>query len=87
MVFLKDPNATLDYTVDWTEYLDDDTIVGAVWTVPSPLVNEAESYTTKTATVWISGGVVGVEYKVTCRITTTQGRIDDRTIKIEVRER
>jgi hypothetical protein len=38
-------------------------------------------------TVWLSGGTAGINYKVACLITTTEGRTDERTIWIKVVER
>ena len=78
----KDPQALLDYELDWAPYLDSDVIGSATWEVPAGLVSEAEANTTKTATIWLSGGTVGVRYSVVCRITTAGGRIDDRTITV-----
>lgn len=79
----------LDYTVDWTKWLDEveDTIATSTWIVPTGLTKVTETNTTKLATVWLSGGTVGTNYTVTNRITTVGGRIDDRSITIRVRER
>ena len=85
--FAKDPDATLDYTIDWSLYLGTDTIVTAVWTVPLGLTKVAESKTTTATTVWLSGGTAAAEYQVACRITTAAGRIDDRTIAIVMRQK
>jgi len=38
-------------------------------------------------TVWLSGGTAGINYKVACKITTSAGRTDERTIWIKVVER
>jgi hypothetical protein len=85
--FVKDPNATLDYSVDWTDWLDTDTISGVAWTVPAGITQTAVAATTKVATIWLSGGTAGQSYDLICRITTAGGRIDDRTISIMVREK
>ena len=87
--FIKDPNATLDYTFDWEDFLEDqsDTISSATFIVPTGLTKTNESTTDTTATVWLSGGTVGTKYSVVCRITTVGGRIDDRTIEITIREK
>ena len=37
--------------------------------------------------VWLSGGTAGQDYDVACRIVTDQGRTDERTIRVPVRER
>ena len=89
MTFTKDPDATLDYVLDWTEWLGafGDTIATSSWTVPDGLVKVTESNTSVLATVWLSGGTDGQAYSVTNRITTVGGRADDRTIKIKVRNK
>jgi len=87
MIFVKDPNAVLDYYVDWTRWLNGDTIATSVWTVPAGLTNANDSHTTTAATVWLSGGTVGEAYKVTNRITTTGGRTEDRSFDVKIAER
>lgn len=88
--FIKDPNARLDYTIDWTAWLagNGDTISGA--TVPDPpsglTVTTPLTWTSTQTTVWISGGTAGSSYDVTVHITTTGGRQDDRTITISCKE-
>jgi len=85
----KDPQAVLDYTIDWTKWLDEagDAIATSTWIVPTGLTKVTETNTTKLATVWLSGGTVGTNYTVTNRITTAAGRTDDRSITIRVQER
>lgn len=83
----KDPNATLDYTINWSSWLTTDTISTVVWTVETGLTVTATTNTTTTATLWVSGGEVGTEYTATCRVTTTAGRIDERSIAIRVAQR
>ena len=85
--FVKDPDAKLDYTVDWTSWLGSDTIASVSWTVPSGITNVSTSNTTKTATIWLSDGTVGKSYNIACKITTTATRIDERTITISVRQK
>lgn len=38
-------------------------------------------------TVWLSGGTAGINYKVACKITTSAGRTDERTLWIKVMNR
>lgn len=88
----KDPDAKLPYTVDWSAWLtaEGDTAASAVWIVPDGLVQEsspAPSLASGKATVWLSGGTAGQNYVVTCRLTTTGGRIDDRSFRVPIRDR
>lgn len=86
--FTHDPNSVLDYSVDWSSWLaSGETISSSVWTVEAGLTKDSESNTTTVATVWVSSGTAGSDYEATNRITTTDGRTDDRTITIRVRER
>lgn len=94
-LYTKDPNSVLDYKVDWNGAAADggpwlaagETIASSNFTVPAGITKDSQSNTTTTATVWLSGGTVGNEYAVVNRITTNQGRTDDRTITIRVQER
>jgi hypothetical protein len=85
--FEKDPDAILDYTVDWSRWLGTDTILASQWTVPTGLTQVSSSNTSTSATVWLSGGTAGQAYTVTNRITTAGGRTDERSIVINVRDR
>jgi hypothetical protein len=85
--FTKDPEATLDYVVDWSAWLDGDTIATSTWDAGAGITVESESDNETTATVWLSGGTAGTDYAVTNTIVTDGGRTDERTIRIAVRER
>lgn len=87
MTFTKDPNAILDYSIDWTRWLAGDQIATSEWIVPSGLTKMADSTTTTSATVWLSGGSAGQSHTVTNRITTAAGRTEDRSFTIRVEER
>lgn len=87
MTFTKDPNAVIDYSLDWTRWLDGDAIATSEWIVPDGLVKVTDSRTTKIATVWLSGGLAGQSYTITNRITTTGGRTEDRSFAVKVEER
>lgn len=87
MTFAKDPNAVLDYSIDWTRWLAGDQIAASEWIVPFGLTKMADSKTATSATVWLSGGTVSQSYTVTNRITTAAGRTEDRSFTIRVEER
>lgn len=87
MLVEKDPDATLDYVFDWSVWLDDtDSISTDTITVTGGLTVESHSHTTSAVTVWLSGGDPGTQ-TVSCLITTADGRIDERTMNIRVRDR
>ncbi len=85
--FIHDPDAVLDYEIDWSAWLGTDTISSSTWTVPSGLTEDSSTNTTTTATIWLSGGTEGTRYEVVNHIVTAGGREEDRTIQIVVRER
>jgi len=86
-VFEKDPQAILDYAIDWTSWLSSDTISTSTWTVPSGITKVSDSTTTTTTTIWLSGGTADTDYELINHIVTAGGREDDRTITIRVRQR
>ena len=85
-VFKKDPDAVLDYTFDWSEYLTPlaDTIATATFIADTGLTTSNPSHTTTAATCFVSGGTVGSSLNLTCRIVTTGGRTDDRSITLKI---
>jgi hypothetical protein len=85
----KDPSAKLDYSWDWGEWLDDvnDTIASYVITVAGGVVLDSHARVGGVVTGWISGGAVEAVATAACKITTTAGRIDERTIGLRVIQR
>jgi len=83
----KDPAAVLDYIVDWTTWLDGDTIATSTWTVQTGITKDSDTNTTTGATIWLSGGVDGTTYELVNQITTAGLRTDERTFTILVRDR
>ncbi len=86
--WVKDPDATLDWRWDWSEWLaDGETITVSTFIVSAGLVKNSDTFSATSATVWLSGGTAGTAYLVTNRITTSVGRTDDRSITIRVTNR
>lgn len=84
---VKDPDAVLDYQIDWSSWLaTGETISSSDWVVQTGITETSASNTTTTATIWLSGGTAGVTYTVTNRIVTTASRTNDRSLYITVRE-
>jgi len=85
---LKDPAAVLDYTFDWSSWLQaSETIQTVVWTPSAQLTASSPSHTNTSATVFLSGGAPGAKHLLTCKITTNQGRTDARSIEIRIAAR
>jgi len=55
--------------------------------VNTGLTKISDSSTTTVARIWLSGGVVGMRYTVTNRITTEGGRTEERSLVIVGEER
>jgi hypothetical protein len=86
----KDPNAKLDYQLDWSDWLADGENIANLSITVSGLTSETSVFTTTTTTAWVSGGVVGVDGSINYRVTTDSaplGRIDDRTLLLTIAER
>jgi hypothetical protein len=87
-----DPDARLDYPMDWSAWLsDDDVIVSAtVVGVEGLVVESPVAFTETVVTPWVSFGpdpVMGQGYNMTYHIATAAGREDDRTVTLVCKER
>lgn len=89
---LKDPNAVLDYTLDWSKWLEPlgDTIASVAVAVTGVTLDHTTNNGTS-VTIWISGGTVGTRGEARVRITTVgtgaRPRTDDRTVYFKIKER
>lgn len=89
-LFYKDPDAVLDYKFDWSSWLPSgDTIASRVVTAADGITKDSDSITdtSTSVTVWLSGGTANSSYQITCAIVTADGREDDRSMLISVREK
>lgn len=86
---VKDPDAILDYTWDWTAYLDlyTDVIASHSFIVDTGITVNSHFVNGALVTAFVSGGTDGNEYALVCRIVTTGGRTDDRTIYLKIKEK
>jgi hypothetical protein len=91
LTFEKDPDAILDYVVDWSSWLDGDTISSSDWIVPAepagPPAVDSDAFSATTTTVWLSGGTDGETYEFVNRVDTAGGRRDDRTVKFKMKHK
>lgn len=91
--FRKPTGDKLDYVFDWTDWLTrvSDSIASSSFTaVPATNINitgpPAPIRTPMTTTVWISGGTIGMTYKIHNTITTAAGRVRTRRIILRINE-
>jgi hypothetical protein len=85
--FAKDPDSLIDYQIDWTAWLDGDTIATSAWMATAGITIDSDTNTNTVATVWLSGGTLGERYEVTNRIVTTAGREDERSLFVRIEAR
>jgi hypothetical protein len=85
----KDPNATLDYSFDWSDWLDSgESLTSSVFTRSATALKETNTdLTTSVATIWLTNGAAGTTYTLANKIGTSAGRIDERTVNIKVLQR
>ena len=91
-LLLKDPDAALDYAVDWgAEYLNGDFLAQSAWDVspvePGGLAVVESSFDDRLATVTASGGVPGRLYQLVNRVVLASGLSDSRSIVLRVEKR
>ena len=87
-IFIKDPDAVLDYAFDWNTWLaSGETISSRVVTADTGLTKVSDSESSGIVTAWLSGGTAGTSYNVACKIVTSDGRTEERSITVLVRER
>jgi len=99
----KDPDETLDYSVDWSRFLGSGVNISTViWFVDDSdgvkqtfssgstvygIQNVSQTNTNTVATINLGSGVNNREYKFTCQIEDTSGSTAERTIKLRIKER
>ncbi|NVJ71383.1 MAG: hypothetical protein HWE08_13560 [Alphaproteobacteria bacterium] len=91
-LYAKDPDSTVDYSFDWAAWLTaDETITATSWTI-SPSDSGAPNLGAQTAAgtvqgIFLSGGVAGNRYRLTCHIETDAGRTGERSLTLRIMER
>lgn len=90
---LKDPQAVLDYAIDWgAQYLGDgDALADSSWAVlPDEVDGVAivgSTFGDRITTVNVSGGIAGRIYRLANRVVTQSGRVDERSVVLRVESR
>jgi len=85
----KDPDAKLDYVMEWGNWLrDDETIASANVITDSPDIIVTNISILARSVRWrLAGGARGQNYLITIRIETTAGQVDNRTVRLRVQSR
>lgn len=80
---IKDPSSTIDYGVYWTNWLaENETITISSWDIGDDFTAVTASSSDTETAVMISGGIAGTQYTATNRITTSAGRVEERSMLI-----
>lgn len=88
--WVKRPASELDFGIDWAPVIGNDVIATSTWTNPDPVGvvvgtgPKAPGKTDTTTTIWFSGGVHGVEYKLVNTIVTLGGRTFEEDVSLRV---
>ena len=99
----KDPDETLDYSIDWSRFLRSPATIQSVqWYIddasgnkvafnPVTVVNGLQpvsvTTTSSVSTIYLGLGDNNKTYKLYCQMTDTQGRTAERTVSISVKDR
>ena len=86
----KDPDAILDYQLDWSGWLADGESITGVTVAVDGVNLETSTFTVDATTAWVSGGTAGETATITFRVTTDSNpinRVDDRSIILTIGER
>lgn len=80
----KEATETLDFQINWADWLGALTISSSAWTVPSGITEVANSNTTTTTLIRLSGGTWAESYELTNTITASNGEVESRSITIKI---
>lgn len=91
-LILKDPDAVVDYAVDWgADYLNGDSLASSAWQVTPGELNgvavTAHTFDASVATVKVSGGLAGRVYRLSNLVEMESGRRDARSFVLRVEAR
>lgn len=91
-LLLKDPDALLDYSVDWgTDYLSGDALASSSWSVspdgPGSLTIAGSSFDLLVSSAQVAGGEPGKIYRLSNTVMTAGGRRDCRSVVVRVEKR
>ena len=91
-MMVKDSDARIDFEFDWFAACPEgQAVVASSWTVvpgeAGGIVVAATAYDLTQSTATLTGGIAGRIYRVTNRVTMSDGQIDERSMTVRVEER
>jgi len=97
----KDKDETLDYSIDWSRFLNGATISSITWYVDNAdgvataitagstingIQNVAQTISNGVATINLGLGTNNYDYKFTCRMADSTGSIAERVVRLKIKE-
>ena len=85
----KDPDETLDYSMDWSRFLGFDHLTATGATINGNLTSVAGTLrdsTNTVCTIRFSAGTNNTTYKITSQITDSTGLVSERVVRLRIKE-
>jgi hypothetical protein len=97
----KDKDETLDYSIDWSRFLNGATISSITWFVDDAggvattitagstvngIQNVAQTISGGVATINLGLGTDNYDYKFTCRMADSTGSVAERVVRLKIKE-
>jgi len=97
----KDKDETLDYSIDWSRFLNGATISSITWYVDNStgvataitagntvngIQNVSQTISGGVATINLGLGTNNYDYKFTCRMTDNTGNVAERVVRLKIKE-
>ena len=90
-LLLKDPQARVDHAIDWSAWLAGQTLAASEWRVEPDEADgvtvEAAAFEAQRSSARVAGGRAGQVYRLTNRVTLSDGQADERSVTMRVEER
>jgi hypothetical protein len=90
----KDSESTLDYSIDWSRWLNnEDTIAASSWTISAdaddsdPITRSSDGFTPTITNITVSGGTINEVYRLFNTVTLSSGLVERRSFRILVTQR
>ena len=83
--FDKRPEDVLDYDIDFSRWLDGDTLVNVTASKVGTAVIDSSSVDSVAAKIWLSGGDAGTDTIITAQVETLAGRTKEIQFRLRVR--
>lgn len=81
---IKDPAEVLDYQIEWSAWLNGDTLQTVAVTADAGVTVDSVSHDTAQVVVWISAlAEMETWYAVACTVTTAAGRTGRRRFRVK----